>query len=43
MSHHKKLIEVALPLEVINIESARENRFDMDILVHCIYGGRDDR
>jgi putative DNA methylase len=24
MSHHKKLIEVALPLEVINIESARE-------------------
>ncbi len=24
MSHHKKLIEVALPLEVINLESARE-------------------
>jgi putative DNA methylase len=24
MSHHKKLIEVALPLEVINFESARE-------------------
>lgn len=35
----KKLIEVALPLEVINAEAARENPSGMGIRPRCICGG----
>jgi adenine-specific DNA methylase len=42
--HKKKLIEVALPLEAINIASAREKSIRHGHLrARCICGGRGDR
>ncbi|MEH1927434.1 DUF1156 domain-containing protein [Nostoc sp.] len=44
MTYRKKLIEVALPLEAINKESAREKsiRHGQDTLQRYICGGRGD-
>ena len=39
MTYRKKLIEVALPLDVINKASVRENPFVMVIPQLSIYGG----
>jgi len=36
----KKLIEVALPLDAINIASAREKSIARDTRPRCISGGR---
>ena len=41
MTERKKLIEVALPLDAINRESAERNPFVMAIQALCIYGGQD--
>ena len=41
-SHKRKLIEVALPLEAINRESARESRSGTGILDTPPFGGPDD-
>jgi len=43
ISYRKKLIEVALPLEAINKESARRSRFGTGILPRCTSGGRGGR
>ena len=39
MTTRKKLIEVALPLEVINRKSSRENRSSKNISQRCICNG----
>ena len=43
MTPKKKLIEVALPLEAINIASARENRSVTATRARSTWGGRGDR
>ena len=40
MAYRKKLIEVALPLEAINIASAREKSIRHGHPARCICGGR---
>jgi putative DNA methylase len=40
MAYKKKLIEVALPLEAINKESAREKSIRHGRPSHCISGGQ---
>ena len=43
MTHKKKLIEVALPLEAINKARRGRSRFAMVIRAHCTFGGRGGR
>ena len=43
MTYKKKLIEVALPLEAINIASAREKTIATAIPQRCTCGGRGGR
>ena len=43
MTYQKKLIEVALPLEAINVASAREKSIRHGHPRRCICGGRGGR